>query len=45
MNEALCSILCNEPEWSFDTDGRSLKFDEDGTGEVWPTMSAACIML
>ncbi|XXG96285.1 hypothetical protein Hte_002566 [Hypoxylon texense] len=35
MNEALCSILCGEDVWSFDTEGRSIKFNEDGTGELW----------
>ncbi|TVY37292.1 hypothetical protein LOCC1_G006046 [Lachnellula occidentalis] len=35
MNEALCSILCGENEWSFDTEGRSIKFNQDGTGELW----------
>jgi len=34
MNEALCSILSGEDEWCFDAEGRSIKFDEDGTGEV-----------
>ena len=34
MNEALCSILCKEDEWCFDAEGRSIKFNEDGTGEV-----------
>ena len=34
MNEALCSILSGEDEWCFDTDGRSVKFNKDGTGEV-----------
>ncbi|KAI9770644.1 MAG: hypothetical protein M1839_003093 [Geoglossum umbratile] len=35
MNEALCSILCGEDEWCFDTEGRSIKFNKDGTGELW----------
>ena len=34
MNEALCSILSGEDEWCFDTEGRSIKFNKDGTGEV-----------
>jgi hypothetical protein len=34
MNEALCSILSGEDEWCFDAGGRSIKFNEDGTGEV-----------
>ncbi|KAI8959227.1 hypothetical protein F5Y11DRAFT_333834 [Daldinia sp. FL1419] len=34
MNEALCSILSGE-EWSFDLEGRSIKFNNDGTGELW----------
>ncbi|KAI1496189.1 hypothetical protein F5X99DRAFT_83935 [Biscogniauxia marginata] len=35
MNEALCSILSGEDEWCFDTEGRSIKFNKDGTGELW----------
>ncbi|KAI1098839.1 hypothetical protein F4804DRAFT_323625 [Jackrogersella minutella] len=35
MNEALCSILSGEDEWCFDTEGRSIKFNRDGTGELW----------
>jgi hypothetical protein len=34
MNEALCSFFPREDEWCFDTEGRSIKFNEDGTGEV-----------
>lgn len=34
MNEALCSILTGQDEWCFDTEGRSIKFNKDGTGEV-----------
>jgi hypothetical protein len=34
MDEALCSILCGEDEWYFDTGHRSIKFNKDGTGEV-----------
>lgn len=34
MNEALCSILTEEDEWCFDAEGRSIKFNKDGTGEV-----------
>ncbi|OAQ61197.1 hypothetical protein VFPPC_02201 [Pochonia chlamydosporia 170] len=35
MNEALCSILCGEEEWWYDQDGRSISFNNDGTGELW----------
>jgi len=35
MNEALCSILSGEDEWYFDTEGRSIKFNKDGTSELW----------
>ncbi|KAI0378645.1 hypothetical protein F5Y04DRAFT_261265 [Hypomontagnella monticulosa] len=35
MNEALCSILSGEDEWYFDMEGRSIKFNRDGTGELW----------
>ncbi|KAI3320493.1 hypothetical protein HD806DRAFT_506601 [Xylariaceae sp. AK1471] len=35
MNEALSSILCGEDNWSFDTEGRYIKFNKDGTGELW----------
>ncbi|OKL62276.1 hypothetical protein UA08_02863 [Talaromyces atroroseus] len=35
MNEALCSILSGEDEWSYDSDGRTIKFNQDGTGELW----------
>ncbi|KAE9368312.1 hypothetical protein N431DRAFT_485870 [Stipitochalara longipes BDJ] len=35
MNEALCSILSGEDQWSFDQEGRSIKFNPDGTGELW----------
>ncbi|KAI1409889.1 hypothetical protein F5Y13DRAFT_169166 [Hypoxylon sp. FL1857] len=35
MNEALCSILSGEKEWYFDTEGRYIKFNDDGTGELW----------
>ncbi|KAI1400600.1 hypothetical protein F4819DRAFT_363371 [Hypoxylon fuscum] len=35
MNEALCSILSGGNEWCFDTEGRSVKFNEDSTGELW----------
>lgn len=34
MNEALCSILTSQEEWTFDFEGRYIKFREDGTGEV-----------
>jgi hypothetical protein len=34
INEALCSILSREDEWCLDKEGRSIKFNEDGTGEV-----------
>ncbi|KAI1326437.1 hypothetical protein F5Y16DRAFT_374802 [Xylariaceae sp. FL0255] len=34
MNEALCSILCSEDEWLFDSDGKTIKFNKDGTGEL-----------
>ncbi|KAI1771033.1 hypothetical protein F4818DRAFT_220235 [Hypoxylon cercidicola] len=35
MNEALRSILCGEHDWCFDTEGRSIKFNLDSTGELW----------
>ncbi|KAI0839519.1 hypothetical protein F5Y06DRAFT_24223 [Hypoxylon sp. FL0890] len=35
MNEALYSILSGEKEWCFDTEGRTIKFNKDGTGELW----------
>ncbi|KAF3066461.1 hypothetical protein GL218_09007 [Daldinia childiae] len=36
MNEALCSILSMEDRWSFDLEGRFIKFNKDGTGEkLW----------
>ncbi|KAH8812553.1 hypothetical protein F5884DRAFT_855850 [Xylogone sp. PMI_703] len=35
MNEALCSILSGEDEWCFHTEGRYIKFNRDGTGELW----------
>ena len=34
MNESLCSVLSGEDEWYFDTEGRSIKFNKDGSGEV-----------
>ncbi|KAF2973152.1 hypothetical protein GQX73_g445 [Xylaria multiplex] len=34
MNEALCSILSGEEDWCFDAEGRSIKFNKDGTGEL-----------
>ncbi|KAI1388058.1 uncharacterized protein F4822DRAFT_301113 [Hypoxylon trugodes] len=34
MNEALCSILCAQDEWYYDSEGRYIKFNNDGTGEV-----------
>lgn len=34
MNQTLISILTEEDEWCFHTDGRSIKFNKDGTGEV-----------
>jgi hypothetical protein len=35
MNEeALRSMLSGEDEWCFDSEGRSIKFNKDGTGEV-----------
>jgi len=34
MDEALCSILCSEEDWYWDWDGRSIRFNADGTGEV-----------
>lgn len=33
MNETLCSVLSGEDEWRFDKEGRSIKFNKDGTGE------------
>ncbi|KAI0392218.1 hypothetical protein F5Y17DRAFT_460111 [Xylariaceae sp. FL0594] len=35
MNEALESILCAEEKWSFDPEGRYIKLNTDGTGELW----------
>ncbi|KUI54664.1 hypothetical protein VP1G_02057 [Cytospora mali] len=35
MNEALCSILTGENEWVFHSEGKSVKFNKDGTGELW----------
>ncbi|KUJ11653.1 uncharacterized protein LY89DRAFT_722759 [Mollisia scopiformis] len=36
MNEALCSILCGEDRWQFGSwFHRSIKFNKDGTGELW----------
>ncbi|KAI0107991.1 hypothetical protein F4776DRAFT_644322 [Hypoxylon sp. NC0597] len=35
MNETLRSIITGEKEWCFDTEGRSIKFNKDGTGEMW----------
>ncbi|TGJ87995.1 hypothetical protein E0Z10_g718 [Xylaria hypoxylon] len=34
MNEALCSILSGEEDWHFDEEGRSIRFNKDGTGEL-----------
>ncbi|KAI1460603.1 hypothetical protein F4805DRAFT_369147 [Annulohypoxylon moriforme] len=34
MNEALCSILTGEDEWYYHADGRHIKFNKDGTGEL-----------
>jgi hypothetical protein len=34
MNDTLRSILSGEDEWCFDTEGRSIKFNKGGTGEV-----------
>ncbi|KAI1129040.1 hypothetical protein F5Y10DRAFT_161693 [Nemania abortiva] len=34
MNEALCSILSGEEDWHFDSEGRSIKFNKNGTGEL-----------
>ncbi|KAI0101712.1 hypothetical protein GGR51DRAFT_308931 [Nemania sp. FL0031] len=34
MNEALCSMLSGEEDWHFDSEGRSIRFNEDGTGEL-----------
>ncbi|OTA58800.1 hypothetical protein K449DRAFT_467015 [Hypoxylon sp. EC38] len=35
MNEALGSIISGEKEWYYDTEGRYIKFNADGTGELW----------
>ncbi|KAI1213100.1 uncharacterized protein F4807DRAFT_457185 [Annulohypoxylon truncatum] len=35
MNEALCSILSGEDEWYYHEEGRHIKFNKDGTGELW----------
>ncbi|OAA45598.1 hypothetical protein NOR_03387 [Metarhizium rileyi] len=32
---ATCSILSGETEWCYDTEGRSIRFDSNGTGELW----------
>ncbi|RWA08862.1 hypothetical protein EKO27_g6228 [Xylaria grammica] len=34
MNEALCSILSSDEDWHFHSDGRSIRFNGDGTGEL-----------
>ncbi|KAI1302986.1 hypothetical protein F5Y03DRAFT_360654 [Xylaria venustula] len=34
MNEALVSILCGEESWYFYREGRSIRFNSDGTGEL-----------
>ncbi|KAI3340806.1 hypothetical protein F4824DRAFT_401190 [Ustulina deusta] len=34
MNDALSSILCGEEDWHFDSEGRSIRFNKDGTGEL-----------
>ncbi|KAI0887520.1 uncharacterized protein GGS22DRAFT_110608 [Annulohypoxylon maeteangense] len=35
MNEALRSILSGGDEWYHNSDGRHIKFNKDGTGELW----------
>ncbi|OBT75804.1 hypothetical protein VF21_05581 [Pseudogymnoascus sp. 05NY08] len=36
MNEALCSILCDQDHWSFDPYVcKFIKFNKNGTGELW----------
>ncbi|TVY89443.1 hypothetical protein LAWI1_G006582 [Lachnellula willkommii] len=35
MNEVLCSILCGEDEWCYDGEDKAMKFNSDGTGELW----------
>jgi hypothetical protein len=35
MQEALCSILSGEDQWSFAEEGRWIKFEKGGTGEVY----------
>ncbi|TVY52689.1 hypothetical protein LCER1_G007945 [Lachnellula cervina] len=42
MNEALCSILCGEDEWSFDGEDKAMKFNSDGTGELWGRTCTQC---
>lgn len=39
MNEALCSILYGEDEWYYHAEGRHIKFNKDGTGEVSISLS------
>ncbi|KAJ8121920.1 hypothetical protein O1611_g9976 [Lasiodiplodia mahajangana] len=34
MNEALCSMLTGEEDWHFDSEGKSIRFNKDGTGEL-----------
>ncbi|KAF2237046.1 hypothetical protein EV356DRAFT_565140 [Viridothelium virens] len=34
MNETLSSILFEEEQWSFDEEGRWIKFRKDGTGQI-----------
>lgn len=40
MDEALCSILTGENEWVFHSEGKSIKFNKDGTGEVCTVLFA-----
>ncbi|USW56646.1 hypothetical protein Slin15195_G099650 [Septoria linicola] len=36
MNEALCSMLCEQPQWSFNPYfNEHIIFNTDGTGELW----------
>ncbi|KAI1165210.1 hypothetical protein F5B18DRAFT_670090 [Nemania serpens] len=35
MDEALLSILCSEVRWFYDAAGRHIRFNKDGTGELW----------
>lgn len=43
MDEALCSILCEQDEWHYDPNNRlNIKFNKDGTGEVSIISRVSC---